>query len=193
MPFAAETSRWGSWLLRGTVVLCAVAMLAGLARSFLLYRSLPSIGVEYTRELQQIVQQRGLTGALDQLRIAARVDFDNVQSLERLLEAARATDDVQATSWALQELVHFRPDDAELRQQLVSELLRQGRVYEAFEHGRVAVRLAPDSATAYNNCGAALLGLERKPEAAAYFRRALELDPTSTTARQALEHPLRGY
>jgi Flp pilus assembly protein TadD len=168
-------------------------MAAGLSRSFWKHHWLPPVGVEYNTELNGIIQEMGLAEALVPVRSAARIDFDNALAVNQLLDSARASGDGDTAVWALAMLVRLSPEDVQLRSELVSELLTQGRVIEAYPHAQVATRLSPDSAQAYCNLGAALLGMQQMPQAAAAYRRALELDGQLLPAREALDNPLRGY
>ena len=169
------------------------SMAAGLVRSFATRHGLPRVGVEYKTELNEIVRERGGVAALPQVRSAARIDFDNEMAVTGLLDSARQAGRNDDIVWALSVLVRLRPEDGQVRNDLALALLIQGRVIEAQPHAAFAVRLAPDSATAHCNLGAALLGLGHKQQAATAYRRALELDPASEPARLALEFPLRGF
>ena len=170
-----------------------LCMLAGLMRSLILDHGLPGVGVEYNTELNAFVQARGYVAALPQIRSAARIDFDNEAAVTELLAAARRAGDALLRIDALVALAGMKPEDAPIRNELVSALLGQGRVGEALAQGRFAVHLSPDLPAAHCNLGAALLGLGRNREAAAAYRQAIELDPESQTARLALEFPLRGF
>jgi Flp pilus assembly protein TadD len=186
-------SRFGQFLFRVGAGIFALSLVAGVARSLARYHALPGVGFEYNSSIRETVRDQGLEAALPQLRTAARIDFDNELAAAQLLQSARQMDDAETILRALLELVRFKPDDPEIRDQLVGALLSQGRVVEAYAHGRVALRLSPDSASAYCNVGAALLGMGRKREAAAAYRKALQLDPGSQSAQLALQFPLRGY
>ena len=59
---------------------------------------------------------------------------------------------------------------------------REGRLTEAVEHYRAAVRLNPDFPETYNNLGTALARLGRRPEAEAAFAEAVRLKPDSVKA-----------
>lgn len=180
-------------LLWAGVGVFVLSMAAGLVRSWTTHHALPRVGVEYTTELSEAIAAKGSVAALPLIRSAAKIDFDNEAAVTRLLDSARAAGDGEDIVWALVALVRLKPEDGEVRNELVSELLRQGRVVEAQAQGELAVRLIPDSAAAHCNLGAALLGLGEKRQAAAAYRRALELHPASETARRALDYPLRGF
>ena len=149
--------------------------------------------MEYMSELRTAFQNRGYQQTLPWMRAALQIDLDNDTTARELLKAARQAGDVGTAVSTLEKLVRLQPEDAEIRTEFVSGLLAEGRVIEALAHGQVALRLEPDSSVAYSNLGAALLGLEHKREAAAAYRKALELDPTDGNARRALEFPLRGF
>lgn len=183
----------GPVILWTGVVIILFSMVAGLIRSFVTRRALPSVGVEYSTELNEMVQARGYTATLPHIRSAARIDFDNEAAVTGLLDSARQAGDDNLVVSALVALVRMKPEDPLVRNELVSALLSQGRVVEALAHGKVAARLSPNSSDVHCNIGAALLGLGQKHEAASAYRRALELDPDSKTARLALEFPLRGF
>lgn len=190
---ALKWQQLGPVTLRLTLVIFAASIGVGLFRSLRTYHSLPQVGVEYTTELKALVRQHGNQLTLPHVKSAALIDFDNDMAAISLLESAREAGDLPSVVRALQALVRIRPEDGATRNELVSALLSQGRAVEAYEHGRVAATLSPNSATVYSNLGAALLGLGRKREAAAAYRKTLELDPGSEAARLALEFPLKGF
>lgn len=183
----------GLLLFRLGVLVFALSIGAGFARCWLGHRWLPPVGVEYMSEVRATIAKQGDAAALPQLRAAARIDFDNEQPSRELLELAWKTGDHTDLLPTLERLVHLHPQDGSLRNELVSKLLSDGRVGEAYSHGLKAVELTPDSAFAFGNLGAALLGLGQFREAAAAYRRALAIDPNLESARQALRYPLRDY
>lgn len=186
----AKTGPLVFWL--GVIILLA-SLSAGVFRSLARYQAIPGVGVEYMSELRTAFQNRGYQQTLPWMRAALQIDLDNDTTARELLKAARQAGDVGTAVSTLEKLVRLQPEDAEIRTEFVSGLLAEGRVIEALAHGQVALRLEPDSSVAYSNLGAALLGLEHKREAAAAYRKALELDPTDGNARRALEFPLRGF
>ncbi len=168
-------------------------MAVGLFRSFAAFRALPRVGVEYVSDLNALIQRRGEVATLPEIRTAAIIDFDNASAVAKLLASARQAGDHAAIVSALVAMVRLQPENAQIRNELVTELLQQNRLVEALAQGEFAVHLDPNSSLAHGNLGAALLGLNRKREAAAAYRKSLELDPTSAAARRALEFPLRGF
>ena len=62
--------------------------------------------------------------------------------------------------------------------------LRQGLFGDAIAHLQKASRLAPRSARVFTLLGEAFLALGRNPDAAANFKKALQLDPDNTRARE---------
>jgi len=168
-------------------------MLVGVLRSFTAFRALPRVGVEYISDLNALIQQRGEVATLPEIRTAATIDFDNASAVAKLLASARQAGDNAAIVSALVAMVRLQPESVPIRNELVTELLQQNRLVEALAQGEFAVHLDPNSSLAYGNLGAAFLGLNQKREAAAAYRKSLELDPTSAPARRALEFPLRGF
>lgn len=78
------------------------------------------------------------------------------------------------------------PDSLVARNNLASELARQGRLAEATELLREALARAPEFARAHANLGAALSLSGRPAEAAAHYREALRLNPRLGEARSQL-------
>jgi Flp pilus assembly protein TadD len=175
------------------VALFLLSLAVGLYRSFMTRQGMPSIGIEYLTELDEVIEQQGHTAALPHVRSAARIDFDSEVAVNKLLETARQAGDADTALWALVTMVRLQPEDGALRSELISELLARGRGVEAFTHAEFAVRLRPNSARTLSDLGAVLLELGQQRDAAAVYRRVLELDPTSKKARHALEFPLRGF
>lgn len=175
------------------VVIFVASLLAGIFRSLVRYHAIPGVGVEYISELRMAFQDQGYQPTLPWMQTAVQIDMDNDTTARELLLAARQAGDVATAVFTLERLVRLRPEDAQVRTELVSVLLTQGRVIEALAHGEVARRLDPNAPVVYTNLGAAYLGLDLKTEAAAAYRKSLRLDPTNESARHALEFPLRGY
>ena len=63
---------------------------------------------------------------------------------------------------------------------------RVGRHREAVELAQRECEVTPQAPAAFNNLGNALKGAQKRDEAIAAFRRALELDPQFALARNAL-------
>jgi len=163
-----------------------LSMLAGIARSISVGHLLPPVGVEYTTELDGLIQAHG-GAALPKVRSAAKIDFDNEMAVKRLLQSAREAGNQEDIEWALVALVRLKPEDVQIRNELVAAMLEQGRAAEAFTQARFVIWLTPDSPEAHCNLGAALTLLDQPQQAAMAYRRALELDPGSETARRGLE------
>ena len=90
-----------------------------------------------------------------------------------------------------QDVVDKRPDNARARNNLGLALKKEGRLEEAAEHYRAAVRLAPEFAETHHNLGIVLRELGALEEAAACFRAALQLKPTFAEAQANLARTLR--
>ena len=67
---------------------------------------------------------------------------------------------------------------------------RKGRLDEAIDHYRLAIRFEPRYAIAHSNLGAALVRKGRLQDAVAQFNTALRIDPTLTYARKNLGNVL---
>ena len=70
--------------------------------------------------------------------------------------------------------------------QLAREEAGRKRLDEAEHHFAESLRYAPENATVHNDFGAVLAFRGRKSEAAAHYRRALEIDPRFALARENL-------
>ncbi len=186
-------ARAGPFVFWLSVVIFLASLCAGIFRSLVRYHAIPGVGVEYISELRTAFENEGYQQTLPWMQAAAQIDIDNDTTARELLQAARQAGDVATAVSTLEKLVRLQPKDAEVRTELVSGLLGQGRVIEALAHGQVALRLDPHSSVAYSNLGTAFLALEQKDEAAVAYRESLRLDPANENARRALEFPLRGY
>jgi tetratricopeptide (TPR) repeat protein len=67
---------------------------------------------------------------------------------------------------------------------------RKGRLDEAIDHYRLAIRFEPRYAIAHSNLGAALVRKGRLQDAVVQFNTALRIDPTLTDARENLGNVL---
>jgi tetratricopeptide (TPR) repeat protein len=65
---------------------------------------------------------------------------------------------------------------------LADLLMRSGRVDEAIEHSKEALRIRPNDANAQNNLGLALLQTGHTKDAAVHLEKALEIDPGQMNA-----------
>ena len=78
------------------------------------------------------------------------------------------------------------PKDADIRNNLGLALARLGRMPEAIDQFREAMRLNPSSALAHANLGLALLGSGKAQESILEFEAALRLNPELNTAAAGL-------
>lgn len=89
--------------------------------------------------------------------------------------------------------VAARPENARAHDQLGAALLRIGQPVPAVHHAKLAVALAPEFAVGHNNLGRALDALHARgfhPEAAGYYRRAIEIWPGFSDAHNNLANAL---
>ena len=61
---------------------------------------------------------------------------------------------------------------------------------EAISHYKMAIKLKPDFADAYNNLGAVLFNAKMTEEAIDYFKEAIRIRPSFTAAQKNLETAL---
>jgi tetratricopeptide (TPR) repeat protein len=85
-----------------------------------------------------------------------------------------------------QDTVDKRPQNPVAHYNLATVLDRSGKVGEAIEHYRAAVRLKPDYVKAHNNLGAALAVVGKTSEAIKHYQEALRLEPDNAEARSNL-------
>jgi Flp pilus assembly protein TadD len=93
-------------------------------------------------------------------------------------EYQKALDGVLASEQALAQLreaVRLHPEDAALREQLGSTLLRSAKTDEAIEQFQRVVQLQPEAAQAHNNLGMALLQKDDVEQATFEFYQAFRL------------------
>ncbi len=76
-----------------------------------------------------------------------------------------------------QTILERNPDSWMAQNNLGIALAAAGRLPEAIDHYRAAVRIKPTFPDVHNDLGAALLGVGRAPEALEEFRTALRLEP----------------
>jgi tetratricopeptide (TPR) repeat protein len=82
--------------------------------------------------------------------------------------------------------VHLDPGFPNARCDLGIALAQQGRLDEAVDQYREALRLRPNYAAAHYNLGNTLLALLRVPEARTHFEEAVRIDPRFEDAREML-------
>jgi tetratricopeptide (TPR) repeat protein len=138
--------------------------------------------------------------ALQQLRLAAQINFGGRGDLATLESWGRLYDDRDSEIFALRRLTLLEPDDEEWHLRLgvalirsIQEKAQQGHapdenaLTEIATHSELALRIDPGSGRAYRNLGSVSLMRGRGDEAERRFLRALELSPDLSTARQGLE------
>lgn len=170
-----------------------VAMAGGVLYSLATRHELPNPKTTYASELEVLLQRHDYEAALPELRLAADIDFDSEDRSWQLLEAARAVNDLDDEQRALESLVQFHPDEPEVFYWLAGIYLKESDPAGAIAPASRAVELDPDNVNYRCRYGAALLGVERKPEAAEQYRAALEREPDCEPARLALQYPLKDF
>lgn len=89
---------------------------------------------------------------------------------------------LEQASHGCQQVLHLRPDYAEIHNTLGAILKKQGKFQEAEDAFRQALRLKPDYSAACNNLGNLLKEQQRLPEAETAFRQTLHLKPNHAEA-----------
>ncbi len=129
--------------------------------------------------------------AAAEFREALRLDPDSAlarQNLGKVLAAAGGSP--EQTLEEMRRAVALAPSDPDVRYDLASTLLEQGKLDEAEREFRETLRLAPRSVAAMNNLGITLGTEGRLDEAIAQFRHALEIQPDFEDAKVNLERVL---
>jgi serine/threonine protein kinase/tetratricopeptide (TPR) repeat protein len=125
-------------------------------------------------------------------RLAESIDV-RTQSPQTLIMLARLLVSAQLADSAIQILQdgqYAHPGDYWLSSELGNQLSRKGDT-EAIRYLSVAVAIRPDSVTAHYNLGFTLDRQGKAKEAAACFRKVIELDSAHVSARYALGRILR--
>ncbi|QYD69176.1 tetratricopeptide repeat protein [Paraburkholderia edwinii] len=122
-------------------------------------------------------------GALQTASKLAPLDVEVLQALVSLLMAKNMHQDAEARC---QAMLDIEPENPEGQRIMGIVLLTQGRLKEAEQLARNSAATSPDGSGTQVTLGAILLQQGRHAEAAKVFRRALELDPTHTTAFENL-------
>jgi tetratricopeptide (TPR) repeat protein len=155
--------------------------------------------VDYRAYLDRL-RESDSAQAMQQLRLAAQINFGGRGDLVALESWGRLYDDRDSEIFALRKLTLLEPDEKEWHLRLGVALIRsiqekalQGQapdgdaLTEIVTHSELALRTDPGSGRAYRNLGSVSLMRGRADEAERRFLRALELDPNLATARQGLE------
>jgi protein O-mannosyl-transferase len=90
-----------------------------------------------------------------------------------------------------EQAVQAHPEDVMARNNLGNALAREGRLQEAENHLREALRWSPDHAPAHNNLGNVLAAQGKIHEGIHHYQEALRLQPDLSEARFNLESALR--
>ncbi|HIE99857.1 MAG: hypothetical protein ABGZ23_05075 [Fuerstiella sp.] len=188
-------------------VLLAVLLSGGIAHSVISDGRPPKIRVGFADTHRHLIDTRKHAEIIPDLQTAASINFDDGVTQLQLLSTAYKAHDTDSIVLGLRGLLNHAPDDSELHGELATVLLGIGHAEDALRHAEdalrhfedalvhssVAVRLNPDSSRLQITQGAVMLALERNQEAAASYRKALELNPDSEPAQRALKYPLKNY
>jgi tetratricopeptide (TPR) repeat protein len=109
----------------------------------------------------------------------------------KLSGALDKTKDFAGEKVALQKAIQLNPNLAEAQNQMGYLAARTGDLAQAEGYFRVAVSVSPSNIVAWINLAATLASDGKWQEARQALRHAIEIDPTSTEARQ-LEQTLNG-
>jgi tetratricopeptide (TPR) repeat protein len=137
-----------------------------------------------------LVQVRLAQGRRDQaIELLEKILEDHPEQPEALnnlayLYAQQGENLDQALDLA-QRAVKLSPKNAGMRDTLGWICYQQGRFEEALKHLQEAIRLAPDQGLQHYHLGQTLRALQRGPEAAEAFRRALETGLSPPEKKQA--------
>lgn len=130
------------------------------------------------------------------LQLLAENGGDNDESMTRLLNRAGHAGDLSTHIVAFRRYLQnpYNKSPATCND-FASELLTlqfrrrdENEIRESIDWAKQAIDLKPDFAPAHCNVGAAQSLLNQHAEAAAAFRKALEIDPTLAPARQGLDY-----
>ena len=183
-------TQMGPWLQYLGAGLFFASLAAGLVGALVEHRSLPSLDLDYKPHIDEILERDGPAAAIPHLVTATKIDYANARAVTHLFNIARDNRDLDATVFAVQEIVRRKHDNAQYRRIFVEALLRQRRYAEAYRHGQVALHLDSQSPIAHCLVGRALVALGRNNEAVKHYRAALKLDPNSREAKSVLGYPL---
>ena len=91
--------------------------------------------------------------------------------------------DLNGARWHYLEALRFKPDHAEVLNNLGMVLMYQGKFAEAMLQYQEALRIKPNEAKIHNNMGVLLARQGKMESAIAQFREALRIDPLFAEAR----------
>jgi predicted O-linked N-acetylglucosamine transferase (SPINDLY family) len=118
-------------------------------------------------------------GALQTANRLVPLDMEVLQALVSLLLAKNLKEDAEA---CCQAILDVEPDNEHAQRAMGVVLMAQGRLKEAEQKVRDSIAKHAGASSNYVTLGAILLQQGRHTEAAAVFRRALELNPALNTA-----------
>jgi len=116
--------------------------------------------------------------ASHELDSALHLDRFNAAAYGAMAELQTRQGRTELVEGTLQKGVNLAPDDWLLIMQLGTHYLDGGQWAQAGEQFHHAVDLVPDNPRAYNNVGLVYRGQDRLDDAAAAFRKAIDLEPT---------------
>jgi tetratricopeptide (TPR) repeat protein len=167
-----------------------LAWVAGVATALRSFGTLPPIHPHGERHIEGLIAAQDWPDAIGQMRMILTLQ-PTVEIARTLAVVARTQGDRASELFALRRWTDVDPRSAEAHELLASSLLADPRasreeLREAVYHGRQAVGLARDSASARTTLARAWLRLGDRERAAQNLQAALEIDPGFEAARAGL-------
>ncbi len=124
----------------------------------------------------ELLQEGEYAKALEQFKIAAKVDTENEEVFFNLaFTQSRLGNDEEAIA-AYRKTIDIFPDYGEAHNNLGNIFLKQKLFSKAIDHFETAIEIDPDHAAAHNNLGTALSRQRKINEAVPHFAKATQID-----------------
>lgn len=170
--------------------LFVLTLVAGVYQSLRTERRLPAVdlfGHGAQRYIDDLVAQKDLDGAIEQLEMRRRMLPQDADTYEQLGNLWAIKGRPEQARLKFEELVRLRPEYARGYELLGSTFLDTNEPKSAGPCFAKAIEFDPKSASAYNGMGAAFASLGYMDDAEKCFAKAVELAPDLEGARINLE------
>jgi len=134
-----------------------------------------------------LAQKGDHTGAIREYRLAMRLDPRISETYVYLGVSLCALDSLTAGNAYLEQAAAARPGDAQISEQIASQLFRSGQMTGAEHWYRRALHIDSQSASTHANLALTLANLRRFPEAISEMQVAMQLDPANRNFPKLLQ------
>ena len=174
-----------------SAVLFVLLIMGGIIQSLQADLHLPDLNIEYQGHINVLLEQGDYERAIDQLRLAVKLDFiTEWVPLNKLGNTLLALGDVSQAIAHYRQAIHVNPRYAEAHHNLGIAFGAADNLDMAIKHLRLAVVIDSNYVEAYNSLGLTLQAQGHADEAIRQFRQAVAILPRNAESNYNLGQAL---